>query len=799
MESNVITETILCTHCGDTCEDHSIHVDERFFCCSGCKTVYEILNEHDLCSYYDIDASAGIKIRASIGDTYAYLDQPHIEDLLVDFKNDSTVVIHFYIPSIHCSSCLWLLEKLYTIEPGIMRSDVSFTKKEISITYNSSLVTLRRIVELMDSLGYAPHIQLNKTTDKELPKTNRSVFYKLVVAGFCASNVMLMSFPEYLGLNRETEHTYAELFGYISIALGLPVLLYSASDFYISAWKGIKNKMINLDVPICIGMTALFSRSVYEILTHTSAGYIDSFAGLVFFLLIGKWYQSKIYQSMSFDRDYQSYFPVAVTRVDADGLNPVAISELRAGEEIMIRSQEIIPADATLLSERAYIDYSFVTGESLPVKKLKGEWIYAGGRQTKESIHLRVEKEVSQSHLLQLWNNQVFDKPNTVNTVSQLADRFGKNFTIALLMLSIVTFAYWYSINIAAAFNALTAVLIVACPCALALSIPFAYGNAIRILAKKGLFLRSTDVVEKLACIDTIVFDKTGTITESDQSAVIFHGSVLTTVQLGHIYAIVRHSTHPLSMKLAAYLKPHASNISVDRFEEIPGKGLKAHVAGYDYKIGSAIFTQGIGTIDVSGVHVGVSVNDVFCGYYTFSNKYRKSVDALIQQLKVNYSLYVLSGDNDAEKKQLQTIFPEAENIIFNQNPEDKLTFISHLQQQGKHVLMLGDGLNDAGALKQSNVGISVSEEVYNFSPSCDGIMNASYLSSLNSILRFSAATVKAVKATLFFSVLYNIIVITLAVQGLFTPLVAAVIMPVSSVTVVLMVVLTTNVLGRRI
>jgi Cu+-exporting ATPase len=798
MELTVVTETILCTHCGQACEDHSIHINEQNFCCSGCKTVYEILNEHDLCTYYELDASAGIKVRSSIGDAYAYLDQADIADSLVDFKNDSTVVIHFFIPSIHCSSCLWLLEKLYTIEPGIIRSDVSFTKKEISITYNSSVVNLRRIVELMDSLGYAPHIQLNKTTQKETPETNRSVFYKLVVAGFCASNIMLMSFPEYLGLDRETEGMYAEVFGYISIALGLPVLFYSASDFYIAAWKGIKNKMINLDMPITIGMTALFSRSVYEILTHTSAGYIDSFTGLVFFLLIGKWYQSKVYQSMSFDRDYQSYFPVAVNRVEADGLKPAAISTLRAGEEIVIRSQEIIPADATLISESAYIDYSFVTGESLPVKKHKGELIYAGGRQTKESIHLRIEKEVSQSHLLQLWNNQVFDKSKGGNSVSQLADRFGRNFTIALLILSAVTFGYWYTINIAAAFNALTAVLIVACPCALALSIPFAYGNAIRILAKKGLFLRSTEVVEKLARIDTIVFDKTGTITQSDQSAVTFYGNKLTMEQLGCIYAVVQHSTHPLSMKLAAYLKPHALHNVVSDFEEISGKGLQASIAGNNYKIGSAAFTQRREAGTLAGAYVGISVNDVFYGYYIFRNKYRMHMDTLIQQLKGTYRLYVLSGDNDTEKKQLEAIFPEAENIIFNKSPEDKLAFISGLQQQGKQVLMLGDGLNDAGALKQSNVGISVSEEVYNFSPSCDGIMDALYISSLSRMLNFSRGTVKAVKATLLFSILYNIVVITLAVQGLFSPLVAAVIMPVSSVTVVLMVVLTTNVLARK-
>ncbi|MGN6648096.1 MAG: heavy metal translocating P-type ATPase, partial [Cytophaga sp.] len=634
---------------------------------------------------------------------------------------------------------------------------------------------------------------------KEIPATDRSVYYKIALAGFCSSNIMLMSFPEYLGLDIVQEQNYAGLFGYISIVLGALVLFLAASEFYTSAWAGLKNRLINLDLPIVTGMTALFSRSVYEVVTHTGTGYFDSLTGLIFFLLIGKWYQGKVYQAMSFERDYQSYFPVAVTRVTNKTQQAVLLKDLVKGDEIIIRSQEIIPADAVLLSEAAYIDYSFVTGESTPVKKTAGEMLYAGGRQTREKIHIRIEKEVVQSQLLQLWNDEVFTKKTSKTGVSALADSFARNFTIALLIISVATFGYWYFIDVHKAFSALTAVLIVACPCALALSIPFAYGNALRKLAKRGLFLRCTDVVENMDAVDTVVFHKTGTITKIDAAAIQYEGDVLSDREKAMIYSLVQHSTHPLSVKLAAFLQEFASDISLVNFNEVASKGLMGITDGIAVRAGSASFTNAPDGQKPVASGVYVSIDSVYRGYFSIQHVYREDLDTLVRELSADKKIYVLSGDNNSEQAYLATLFPEPSSLFFNQTPEDKLSFIKELQQAGKRVLMVGDGLNDAGALKQSDVGISVSENVYNFSPSCDGILDASSVSLLAGVIRFCKGTVTTVKATLLFSLLYNVVVITMAVNGLFTPLAAAIIMPASSVSVVLLVVISTNRLARRL
>lgn len=796
---HLVQTKISCQHCGDDCADESIHIDDYFFCCEGCKTVYEILQENDLCTYYDLDSKPGIKIKSRSDERYAYLDKDEIVASLVDFRENGIASVHFFIPSIHCSSCIWLLEKLYKIEPGINRSDVSFTKKEISITYQESIISFRKIVELLTTLGYAPSIQLENSNKKAVPKTNKSVYYKMALAGFCSSNIMLMSFPDYLGLDRVQEDHYATLFGYLSIVLGALVLVISASDFYTSAWAGLKNKMINLDVPIAIGMTALFSRSVYEVISHTGTGYFDSLTGLIFFLLIGKWYQSKVYQAMSFERDYQSYFPVAVTKVSEGITESVFIKDLKKGDEVIIRSQEIIPADAILMSDLAHIDYSFVTGESNPVTKRKGDLLFAGGRQTREKIHICIDKEVSQSHLLQLWNNEIFVKETAQGGISDIANKFGRNFTIGLLIISLITFTYWYIVDARLAFITLTSVLIVACPCALALSIPFAYGNAMRILAKRGLFLRSADVVEKFASIGSIVFDKTGTLTKVDSSGISYEGSVLSDAERTMIYALVQHSTHPLSVKLSKYLTPYNKQLLVEDFKELVSQGVQATIDGNRIRVGSNAFVQApdLDTSLTSSVYV--SINDVYRGCFTIQSVYRGEVEPMIRSLSSQQKLYVVSGDNASEKKYLASVFPTEEYLMFEQRPEDKLAFIQKLQQNGEKVLMLGDGLNDAGALKQSDVGISISEDVYNFSPSCDGILEAEQLHILNRILAFCRGTVKAVKATLLFSLLYNVVVISLAIKGAFTPLVAAIIMPVSSVFVVLMVVVSTNILARKL
>ena len=382
MEVNqVISTDTTCFHCGDVISNSKHLLNDHIFCCLGCQTVYQVLLENNLSGYYKYGQHPGQRKAAEKQDL-SYLDEPAIVSKLVDYMDDEKLIITFYIPSIHCSACIWLLEHLYKLNVGIKSSRVDFMKKQASFTLAIPDCSLRGLVELLDKIGYRPKITFQDVIKKGKQFDQNNLIRKLTVAGFCFGNSMMISFPDYFGMG-EFERNYAEFFGYLNLAFGLPVLLYSASDYFKSAWLSLKNRQLNLDVPLALGIGVLFFRSAYEILTGSGAGFIDTLCSLVFFILIGKWVQQKTYYHISFERDYRSYFPVAVTVVENDLHRPVQLGDLSVGDRVLIRNNEIIPADAILLTGKATVDFSFVTGESEPVVKVLGEVIYAGGRQVR--------------------------------------------------------------------------------------------------------------------------------------------------------------------------------------------------------------------------------------------------------------------------------------------------------------------------------------------------------------------------------------------------------------------------------
>ena len=797
MEKNQdIVNEVSCYHCGENCDDEVLKLEEKTFCCEGCKMVFELLNENDMCAYYDIESTPGIKKNKSLKEKYAYLEHEEIIKNLLEFSEGEVSKIKLYIPKIHCSSCIWLLENLQKLKEGVLHSQVNFLKKEVYITYSHDLVSLRDLVELLDTIGYVPQISLNDIQNKTAKKTDKSFFYKLGIAGFAFGNIMLLSFPEYLDQQDYLSDEYKYLFGYLNLVLALPVFLYSASDYFVSAWKALRTKFINIDLPISIGIVALFSRSTYEIVTNSGAGFMDSFTMFVFLLLVGKWYQGRTYKALSFDRDYTSYFPIAITRIVKGKDESVPLSLLDVGDVILVRNQEIIPSDAELLSSNAKIDYSFVTGESVPVEKVQNDLLYAGGRQIGSTIKVQIKKPVSQSYLTRLWNQDAFSKEET--RTNTLVNSVSKYFTIGVIVIAILTLLYWLRIDTDMAINAFTAVLIIACPCALALTVPFTLGNMMRIFGKEQLYLKNTDAIEKLSTIDTIVFDKTGTITESGDAMVKFVGEPLSDDESIGIASLVKHSTHPLSQALSRYLPE--GELSVTNFEEFSGKGVKASISGVGYKIGSSEFvTNEKAKKKVLGSTVYVSINGNVRGYFFIKKQYREGLQKVLDVLKATFHLHLLSGDNESDKSHLSGVFGNSKNLHFNQTPESKLEYISKLQANGHEVLMTGDGLNDAGALKQAEVGIAISDNVYNFSPACDAILDAQKFTQIPQYIELSKKAIRIVRASFVISLTYNSIGLIFAIQGLVTPLFAAILMPLSSITVVSFVTLTTNWIGKKL
>jgi len=777
-----------CYHCGDT---NSIYIqfDEKVFCCNGCKTVYEILNQSELSRYYDLENSPGKAPEALLG-KYDYLENKEITTSLIEFDDETIQIVTLYIPHIHCSSCIWVLENLNKLNSNIVASQVNFPKKTVRVTYNLADTSLKKVVELLCSIGYEPYISLDDAKKKK-NRVNYSLLFKLVTAGFAFGNVMFLSFPEYFELSGFWLDQYKPFFHQIMLVFAVPVVSYSAQDYFISAYKGLKYKILNIDVPIALGIMVLFLRSVYDITTHSGQGFLDSLCGLVFFLLLGKFFQQKTYSFLSFERDYKSYFPIAVTKLSKGVEESISVHDIKKGDRLLIRNEELLPVDAILIKGVARVDYSFVTGEAKPIKKVSGDKLFAGGKQTEGAIEIEATKSISQSYLTQLWSNDVF-KVNKQDKLETITDSISKYFTGIILIITFLTALYWYFVDSTVVVNAVSAVLIIACPCALALSAPFTLGNVLRILGKHKLYLKNTEVIESLSKITTVVFDKTGTLTQSHENDIDYEGDELFEEDLVIIKSVLRASNHPLSRMLYEYLGAK-NTIEVTNFVETTGKGITGIVNEKVLKIGSASF---VGFTDdvINETSVYISRDNTVLGKYTFKNKYREGVLPVFEKLNIKHKLFVLSGDNEGEKNYLEGLLPKGTELLFQQKPEDKLHFIKSLQENNEYVLMVGDGLNDSGALVQSNVGIVIAENVNVFSPACDAIIDAEKFKNIPSLLQIGIQSRQLIIASFILSFLYNIIGLSYAVSGNLSPIVAAILMPVSSISVVAFVTVASNI-----
>lgn len=773
----------ICFHCGQPAEKERITFDEKVFCCKGCKSVYEILNLNNLGNFYELNKNSGIRPDENALE-FDYLDTPEIFENITDFSEGETTLVTFKIPVIHCSSCIWLLESLHTLNTEIRYSQVNFTRKTVQISFNHHNLKLSHLAKFLTDLGYKPVISM-ETADRKEEHWDKSLLIKLAIAGFAFGNGMFFSYPEYaaelLGSNDFWFEKYKDLFRFILFLLSTPVVFYSASDYFKSAIYGLRNKVINIDVPIVLGILVLYGRSIYEVLTDYGPGYFDTLCGLLFFMLLGKFFQKRTYSALSYDRDYKSFYPIAVTKVDFNGKQDnILLSELKIGDRIMVRNHEIIPVDAILISGEGNIDNSFITGESATVTKKPGDKIFAGGKQIGSVLEVEAIKNVDQSYLTQLWNKEAFKKHET--GLDTLTNTISKYFTIAILGITLLAGLYWVRIDEEKMWQVVSAILIVACPCALALSAPFTFGHIMRIMGRNKFYVKDTLTIEKLSKVGTLVFDKTGTITQSKKSSITYVGTEIPFFDLQNLKSLLKNSNHPLSKSLYGYMDVEDGYFPAQDFRDVPSKGYSAVVRGQQYKIGSGSYNGQTSQNLETAVYI--SRNDELLGRYIFKNEYRSNLQRLFSKLK-GYRVHVLSGDNASEETQLRDIIPNAEMMSFDQDPESKLNFIRKLQEQGQKVAMLGDGLNDAGALKQSNVGIAVADDTNSFTPASDVIMNGEKMADLDKYLDLTKDAMTIVKFTFGISLTYNVVGLTIAVLGHMSPLVAAVLMPISSISVV--------------
>lgn len=789
VESEVPTEVrmtqAVCYHCGENCPDRKYFLDEKFFCCQGCLSVYSLLNNAGLCNYYDLNNHAGASQRRNIReDKYAFLESEEVSNQLITFRENGQIYVNLYIPGIHCSSCIYLLENFHRLCKGVIRSDVRFLNKEVAIIFNESEVSLRQIAEHLDRIGYEPYISQGQTEKNKKPKNDRSLIYKLGVAGFCFGNIMLFSIPEYFSGSAASEPFLEGVFRYLNVLFSIPVFFYSASPFFISAWKGIRQRHLNIDVPVALAIAATFIRSLTDVFIHNGSGFFDAMTGIVFFMLAGRVLQGRTHKYLYFDRDFKDYFPMAVMVLDENN-SPRAtlLSDIAQGDRLAIHNNELIPADSLLLRGKSLIDYSFVTGESLPVEKRPGDLIYAGGRQLGGAIELQVVKATPASHLMQLWSKELDQEHDKkLNNRNSFVHGLARNFTFIVLSIAAFSAFYWWQHDTSKIWPAVTAILIIACPCGLLLTSTFTNGHVLRILNKNGLYLRNASIIEQFGNIGKVVFDKTGTLTSTESMTADYSGSPLTDEEKEMIVSAVRPSLHAFKHTVIALLGNQGKYEAID-FKETPGLGIEAVINGTSFKIGTAAFFSLDHSHNNQGTLIYIFKNGIERGAFILKQGLRPGLEEMLHRIKRRISIHLFSGDNAQQAGFFSKYF--GENMKFRLSPVEKLSLVSMLKMSGKKVAMTGDGLNDAGALKKSDLGICISDDIRRFTPAGDAILNGENLHLLDHFIDFCRSIRWVIYLCFGISVIYNIAGLYFAVQGTLSPLIAAILMPLSTLTIV--------------
>lgn len=801
-----------CYHCGQPCADKLIAQDGHVFCCTGCRAVYGILAQAQLCNYYELQQAPGRP--AASHQRFAWLDQPELLSRVADLVTPARVSLNMQVPAMHCASCIWVLEHLDRLLPGIIDSRVSFVEKQINVAFNPQLVSASQVASTLASIGYEPVVAGAPDQEAAAHKRQmRGIVARIGVTGFCAGNIMLMAFPEYLGIDADVTPALREIFAWLNLALSLPVVLFGASEYFMGAVTALRTRRMSLDVPLALGIATLFLRSVYETLTQTGPGFYDALAGLVLFLLAGRWVQRRTFGSLRFDTRLQQYFPIAACQINEDGAEKyVPLDQLVPGDRLRIRNQELIPADGLLQSAAALIDYSFVTGEAQPVPVNQGERVFAGGRLQTGFAEVVVERALDSGRFSRLWNHQAFRKQGRQRFALRLEGVFSKYFTAFTIALALGAGGSWLALGqVDNAWGAFTAVLIVACPCALSLAMPFAMQAAMHSLAQLGVFAKNAQAMTELAGINHLVFDKTGTLTHAGAGSFSYHGTRVSDME-ALVASVARHSSHPLSRALAEGLPRPQQWAAVSHLDELPGQGLRAVARGRHIRLGSADFCGAPAMVanatqvmpeaaaEANGSRVYVSIDGLPMGYYELQPQWRPGLAEMAAGLKkMGLGISILSGDNAAQAPVLRELFGSDTELHFHAQPEEKLAAVEALERAGKTVAMAGDGMNDAGAFAAASLGLAIKDDFGSFSPASDVIIEGRRLPQLHLVLAYARRAYNNVAFSFLISLVFNAIALWFAVTAQLSAPIAALLMPLGSITVVLTATGLTWLAGQRL
>jgi len=789
---------ISCDHCGlpvpaglfDPGAEHQ-------FCCSGCRVAYDVIHGAGFEGYYDLRErlnTPGQKARGR-GRSYEDFDDPAFTELYCGRRSDGLSTVELYLEGVHCAACVWLVEKVPLAVPGVSECRLDIGRSLATVVWDPANRPLSSIARFLDSIGYPPHPFHGVEARDIERREDRAMLIRIAVAGAIAGNVMLLAFALYGGYFHGISTDFRSLFRWVSLVLTLPSVLWCAGIFYRGAWGALKTRTLHMDVPISIGILTAFIYGVANTARDTGDVYFDSVTLLIFFLLIGRWVQRR--QQRRAARATELLFSLAPSTarvIENGGVREVPAAALAPGMLIELRAGETAPADGIVRSGESTMDLSLLTGESRPVAVSAGDPIHAGTTTLSGRLLIEARSAGADTRLGRILR-LVEEGAQRRAPVVLMADRISGWFVAAVLGLAAVTLVLWLFIDPAQAVENAVALLIVSCPCALGLATPLAVGAAVGRAARAGLLIKGGDALETLARPALMILDKTGTLTEGRLAVLRWRGGDETRRMVA---AAEAQSTHPIALALAAGVDtaglPEPENV-----EQHPGRGLTARIGGRTLLVGSPAFAGELSggfsaaiaseiqaIVDDGLTPVVAAVDGRIDAVAALGDPIRTDTFASLNAIAARgWRIEVLSGDHPGTVRHLlRHLHLDPASGSGGAVPEDKVERVRRAAENGP-VVMVGDGVNDAAALAAATVGVGVHGGAEATLAAADVYLGSPGLDPLVRLLDGSRRTLGVIRRNLIFSLGYNAVAITLAMLGFMHPLVAAILMPASSITVV--------------
>lgn len=783
-----------CAHCGLAVAEAPPHGDEPLYCCSGCATAAAILRAGGLEQYYRLGDRRHLAVQPS-GRQFEEFDHEAFEELYVERRPDGHAVVELYLEGVHCASCVWLVERIPVLDTGIVRAELDMRRALVRVEWQPGTIALSRIAQLLDRLGYAPHPFHGVARDVMRRREDRAALVRIGVAGALAGNVMLVALALYAGDFTGMASDHLRFFRWVSLGLTLPALLGPGRVFFAGAWAALRTGTLHMDLPIALALAAGATRGAMNTVNDSGPIYFDGVTTLIFLLLVGRYLQQRGQRVAADAAELLLALTPRSARVrHEDGTEEdVPSGALLPGMTVLVRPGELFPADGAVERGRSTVNRALLTGESEPVAVGPGEVVVAGTENLSGELVMRVESAGSASRLARLLR-QVEEGVRRRAPVVALANRISGVFVAVVVALASVTLLLWWTRDPVAAWDHAIALLIVTCPCALALATPLAVSMAVGRAARVGIFIKGSDALEQLARPGVLVLDKTGTITAGGHELVAWRGDEQWRAL---ILGLEAGSLHPVA---DGFRRAWADVVPtpVEDARHDPGGGITATWQRHRLVLGSpryvAVQASGTESWDPAPgstplTRVLLAVDGVVVAAAGFGDPVRPGARHAIAELRQRgWRTVLLSGDAPAVVAAVghDLGFAPAD-VRGGASPEEKEALVAALRREhpGTPVVMVGDGVNDAAAFAAANVGVGVHGGAEASLLTADVHLTTPGIAPLLDLVDGAGRTMRLIRRNMAWALAYNAVGIALAMAGVLSPLVAAILMPASSLTVV--------------